>query len=141
MFDVLPKLLVELRNDSDVAAITQRIRGFEPAPGDADTDTSPLRYKNAFVVLSQLSAPRETSIPVQRCSIAARCYGRTPIEAFALYAAVSDAIHHVGPRVYPTGGIYLSHDTTGGTAERDPDTDQPYYTCVVDLIATTQVVV
>jgi hypothetical protein len=143
MLDVLGKLIIELRQDPAVAAITERIRGFEPAPGDAATvaNSSPVRYKNAFVVLVTLATPRMKGVPVQRPRIAARCYGRTPQEAAALYGACSDAIHHVGPRVHANGlGVYNSHDDTGGTAERDPDTGQPLVSFVIDLHATTQVV-
>ena len=52
--DVLPKLLIEIRDDPAVAAIVgTRVRGFEPAP--AMPRAPPYQ---AFVVLGELSAVR-----------------------------------------------------------------------------------
>lgn len=146
--DVLPKVLIELRQDTAVAAIVgenphaakPRVRGFEPGPGDehAGNDDDPYR---AFVVLVQLNAPRLARVPVQRPVIVARCYGRTHQEAAALRWAVSNSIHSIGPRVHTNGlGIYLSQDTSGGGQEKDPDTQQPYQELDIDLFATTQAV-
>ncbi len=137
--DALPKILIELRDDIEVDAIVDgRVRGFEPAPGDAQ---GPGSYK-AFVCVVQLDAPRLGRIPVQRPRIAVKCYGRTPQEAAALRWACSNAIHNVGPRTYANGlGTYISMDDGGGEQEKDPDTAQPYQTFVVDLFATTQEVV
>ena len=140
--DVLPKLLTEIRDDDAVAAIVgTRVRGFEPAPGDAKQGTTQDPYQ-AFVVLVQLDAPRLRRVPVQRATVAARCYGRTPAEAAALRWAVSNAIHLPGARVHANGlGIYQSFDETGGEQEKDPDTAQPLQTLVISALATTQAVV
>lgn len=137
--DALPKLLLELRDDSAVAAIVdERVRSPEPGPGDAQ---GPGEYK-AFVVLVQLDAPRYSRIPVQRPQIAVRCYGRTHQEAAALRWACSNAIHDIGPRVHTNGlGIYSSMDTSGGGQETDPDTKQPLQVFLVDVFATTQEVI
>ena len=141
--DVLPKILIELRDDEDVADIVgvnptsdpPRVRGFEPAPGDAK---GPGEYK-AFVVVVQLDAPRLGRLPVQRPRIAVSCYGRTLQEAAALRWACSNAIHYIGPRTHTNGlGIYISRDDTGGEQEKDPDTKQPLQVFIVDLFATTQ---
>ena len=149
--DIVPKLLVELRDDAGVAAIVgvnptadpPRVRGARPAPktdtydGDAQ---GPGSYR-AFVVLVQLDAPTVGRAPVQRPLVAARCYGRTDAEAASLRWAVSAAIHYVGPRVHTNGlGIYLSKDSAGGEQEEDPLTRQPYQTIVIESLATTQAV-
>lgn len=140
------KLLIELRDDAAVSAIVStRVRVFEPAPGDAgwttDVLTGDKTYNNAFVVIVQLASPRAHRNPVQAPRFAVRCYGRTVIEADDLYRACSDAIHETGPRLYANGlGIYHSHDDTGGNAEKDPDTGQPYMTFIVELLATAQAV-
>ena len=133
--DALPKILLELRDDAEVDAIVDgRVRGFEPAPGDAQGAGD---YK-AFVVVVQLDAPRLGRIPVQRPRIAVRCYGRTPQEAAELRWACSNALHNTGPRVHTNRlGIYQSMDDTGGEQEKDPDTKQPLQVFVVDLFATT----
>ena len=135
MFDPLGTILAELRDDAAVAALTSAIRGGEPAPGDATTPYA------RFVVLVRLGTQRDRSVPVQTVRLGLRCYGTTPEDAAALYGACSDAIHGTGPRLADGGhGIYLSHDDTGGTAARDPDTGQPYESGVIELIATTAVV-
>jgi hypothetical protein len=133
--DALPKILLELRDDDDVDEIVDgRVRGFEPAPGDAQAADA---YK-AFVVVVQLDAPRLGRIPVQRPVIAVRCYGRTPQEAAALRWACSNAVHFTGPRVHNNRlGIYTSMDTGGGEQLRDPDTNQPYQMFTMDAFATT----
>jgi len=132
-WDAMGKAIIELRDNGDVAAIVEdRIRGFEPGPGDGGKP-----YK-AFVVLVMLGTLREPRVPIQRPRIGGRFYARTPQEAMALYVAASNALHHRGPRVHGNGlGIYVSHDDTGGTAERDPATGQPYVTAVFELVATT----
>lgn len=146
MWDPVGRLLTELRDDEAVAAIVgenphepvhPRVRSPKAAPADLQ---GPNGYR-AFVTIATLATPRLPSVPVQRARHVVRCYGRTPEEAAALYAACSDALHHVGPRVTGAGqGIYVSHDDTGGEAGEDPDTDQPTYTFVVETLATTQVV-
>lgn len=150
-WDPLGKLLTEIRSDAAVIAIVganptsspARVRGFEPAPrtdsydGDAQ---GPGEYR-AFVVLVNLGGLRWYRVPVQAPRFVARCYGRTPAEAAALAAAVSDSIHYVGPRVATNGlGIYSSFENSGGEQDKDPDTDQPFVPILIDLLATTQAV-
>lgn len=145
MWDPVGKLLTELRDDDAVAAIAgenphiavPRVRSPEPGPGDAQGAGS---YR-AFVVVSTLATPRHPSVPIQRDRHNVSCYGRTPEEAAALYAACSDALHHKGPRSRSDGqAIYVTHDDTGGTEDKDPDTSQPRYQFVVETLATTQAV-
>lgn len=146
MWDPVGKLLTDLREDSDVAAIVganptepvvPRVRAPKPGTGDAQ----PLGKYRAFIVIATLATPRLPSVPVQRARHVVRCYGRTPEEAGNLYAAASSALHHRGPRQTGSGhGIYVSHDDTGGTYEEDPDTNQPVYVFVVESLATTQVI-
>ena len=134
-FDPVGKMVTDLRDDADVAALNgTRIRGFEPAAGDAQGAG---QYQN-FVVLVLLDAFREKRIPVQRPRIALRCYGTTPQQAMANYAACVNVLHNAGLRTYANGlGVWNSFDDTGPTAESDPDTNQPFVACVVELAATT----
>ena len=136
--DVLPKLLIEIRDDDAVADIVDdRVRGFEPGQDDAK---GPGAYK-AFVVLVQLAAPRLPRVPVQFARLVARCYGRTHQEAAELRWAVSNAIHNRGPRVHTNDlGFYNSLDVEGGEQEKDPNTQQPLQTLVIEVPATTQAV-
>ena len=135
MIDPLGKLLTEIRNNPAVAALTTRVRGGEPAPGDAAVPFG------RFVVLVRLGMTREKRAPVQEVRIGLRCYGSTFQDAAALYGAVSDAIHNVGPRIGATGVlIHRSYDDIGMGASKDPDTGQPHEDGVIQLFAATQVV-
>lgn len=136
MLDPLGKLLTELRDDDGVDALVDgRVRGFEPAAGDA----KPKGSYQAFVVISALDSRREPRSPTARWTFGVRCYGSTAQNAMAVYGACSDAINNIGPRLRASDGlgIYISHDIGGGSAERDPDTQQPYVTFTVELHATT----
>ena len=135
MIDPLGTLLTEIRDDPAVAALTTRVRGGEPAPGDSAVPFG------RFVVLVRLGTQRDKHAPVQAVRIAVRCYGSTYQDAAALYGAVSDAIHNVGPRIGATGAlIYRSFDDIGTGAEKDPDTGQPHEDGVIQLFAATGVV-
>ena len=135
MIDPLGTLLTEIRTDPAVAALTTRVRGGEPAPGDAAVP-----YRR-FVVLVRLGATREKRAPVQEARIGLRCYGTSYADAAALYGAVSDAIHNVGPRIGATGVlIHRSFDDSGTGASKDPDTGQPHEDGVISLFAATGVV-
>jgi hypothetical protein len=150
-WDPVGKVVLELRQDADVAAIAGanptdsriRVRGFEPAPttdsyaGDAH---GPGSYR-AFVVVSHIGGSRFKRVPVQKPRLLVRCYGRTKEEAAALGVAASDALHYQGPRVHSNGlGIYSSFNDSGGDQDKDPDTSQPYVDLFIDLLATTQAV-
>lgn len=137
MFDPIGSLVVELREDAAVAALTTRIRGGGPARGDAD---GPGGYQR-FVVLTRLGGVLPTSgVPTQTVLVGMRCYGTTPQDAAELFGACADALHHVGPRSGTRGGhIYTTHVTSSGGAVQDPDTRQPYEVGVIEAIATTQV--
>jgi len=135
VIDPLGTLLTEIRDDPAVAALTTRVRGGEFAPGDAAV---PFRR---VVVLVRLGMTRDKRAPVQAVRIAVRCYGSTYQDAAALYGAVSDAIHNVGPRIGATGAlIYRSFDDIGTGADKDPDTGQPHEDGVIQLFSATQVV-
>lgn len=146
MWDPVGRLLTELRDHAGVAAIVgenphepvhPRVRSPKAGPGDMQ---DPSTYR-AFVTIATLATPRMLSVPVQRDRHVVRCFGRTYEEAAALYAACSDAVHHMGPRVAGSGqGIYVTHDDTGGAVGEDPDTKQPTYTFIIETLATTQVV-
>lgn len=136
--DPLGFVLTTIRDFPAVAALTSRVRGGEPAPGDA---LGPGKFQR-FVVLVRLGTQREKgAAPVQQVRIAARCYGATFADAGVLEGAVSDAIHNVGPRMNAGGTlIYRSFDDVGQGARKDPDTGQPYEELVIQVWAATQVV-
>jgi len=136
--DVLPKLLIEIRDDTAVDSIVDgAVRGAEPAPGDVQGAGN---YR-PFVVLVQLAAPRLPRVPVQTARIVARCYGTSHQQAAQLRWAVSNAIHNRGPRVHANGlGIFNSIETEGGEQDTDPDTKQPLSLLFIEVPATTQAV-
>lgn len=136
--DPTGKLLTEIRDDATVAALVSgRVRGGEPAPGDA---LGPGHYQ-AFVVLARLGHIRAPHAPVQGVRYVARCYGRTYAEATALAGAVSDAVHNRGHRISGGGvSIFGTFDDGGGGSDKDPDTQQPVEYLFIEVGALTSLV-
>jgi hypothetical protein len=137
MTDPLGYILTTIRDDVYVSAITSRIRGGEPAQGDA---LGPGAWV-PFVVLTRLGTLREKRLPVQEVRILAACYGVTYQGAAELAGAVSDAIHAMGARISTGGvGIWLSFDDGGGGATTDPDTGQPREDVIISVQAATELI-
>ena len=137
MIDPMGRILTEIRDNVAVAALTTRVRGGEPAPGDA---LAPGSYQR-FVVLTRLGSQRLKRAPVQEVRIVAKCYAETFAGAAVLAGAVSDAIHNIGPRRSASGVlIYRSFDDIGMGAEKDPATGQPHEDLIIELFAATQAV-
>jgi hypothetical protein len=137
LVDPLGRILTEIRDNAAVAAITTRIRGGEPAKGDA---LGPGAYV-PFVVLTQLGSSRLPHAPVQEVRLLAKCYGVTAQGATALAGAVSDAIHATGHRISGSGVvIFDSFDDGGEGATKDPDTDQPMASVVISVNALTSLI-
>jgi hypothetical protein len=136
--DPLGSLLVEIREDVDVDALVDgRVRGFEPAPGDAKPNGS---YQG-FIVIVALGVPPDPQLPVTFATYGIRCYGATPQAAWAVWGAVVKCVHENPVRVKSNGlGIYKTIVVDGGEQGKDPDTQQPVVTGTVRLIATTQAV-
>lgn len=143
--DPMGSLILELRADSDLAAlVSTRVRGFEPAAGDAEwsTDLKGNRvFAHAYIVLANGGFPPAPRVPTASGVILATCYGTTPQNAWAVWAALVKALHMVGPRVKSNGlGIYQTQILEGGAQDKDPDTQQPCVRGTISLIATTQAV-
>lgn len=144
MLPFLGAYITELREAAPIEAVIgldthglRRVRGTRPAPGDA---LGPTEYQ-AFIVLSVLSAPPEPDVPVTFATIGARCYGATPENAWAVYAALVEATHRMGPRIRTNGsGFYQTLVVQGGEQDEDPDTKQPLVHATISLTATTQAV-
>jgi hypothetical protein len=133
--DPLGRILVEIRDDPGVAALTTRIRGGEPAKGDA---LGPGSYQR-FVVLTRLGTSRLKRAPLQEVRLLAKCYGTTYQDAAALAGAVSAAIHATGHRITAGGAvIFGSFDDGGEGAAKDPDTGQPHEDIIVQVNALTE---
>lgn len=128
MIDPMPALRAEVAAIAGVSAIVSvnptgtgvRVRNYEAAPGDV---SDPFR---AYVLLTPMPWNRHPRLPIFDLTVIAKCYGRTVTEAKALYAALSDGIHGIGPRVNASRiAIYRSHETEAEWLT-DPDTSQPY---------------
>jgi hypothetical protein len=135
MLDPSGSIIVEARNDIDVAAlVANRVRGPEPAPGDAK---GPGEYQ-AFVTIAALSVPPHLSLPITFAEYALNAYGVTYQNAWAVYGALVKAFHKVGARMKANGmGVYQSLVLTGGTEDADPQTQQPVVRGTLRVIATT----
>ena len=137
MVDPTGFLLTTIRDFPAVAALTTRVRGGEPAPGDALGAGSYQR----FIVLAQLGRLREKRVPVQEVRYVARCYGQgvnPSQDAVALAGAVSDAIHNRKPRANAAGVlIWASFDDGGDGVVNDPSTGQPMAPVVISVTAAT----
>jgi hypothetical protein len=136
--DPMGTLILEARADADVAAlVSTRVRGFEPAEGDAK---GPGEYQ-AFVVISALSVPLHPQLPITTAEYGIAAYGSTPQNAWAVWGALAKAFHGIGPRIASSGlGIYRSWAATGGEQDKDPDTGQPLVRGSIRLIATAQAI-
>lgn len=138
LVDPLGRILTEIRDDAGVAAITTRIRGGEPAAGDA---LGPGSFV-PFVVLSRLGHSRLPHAPVQGVRFVARCYGVTAQGATALAGAVSNAVHDKGHRINGSGiAIFGSFDDGGLGADKDPSTGQPLESLVIQIGASTELLI
>lgn len=136
MYDPLGTLLTIIRDDPGVAALTTRVRGGEPAPGDVQSkDDGWLR----FIVLVRLGYDRDPQVPIQDVRIGINCYGTSYQDAAALAGAVSDAFHGRTPPSLNAQrfALYAAHDDGGPGASKDPDTDQPFETLTAALVAST----
>lgn len=134
MVDPTGMLIAELRRTNIASG---RVRGAEPAPGDA---LGPGHYQR-FVVLVRLVPQRVLRIPLARFQYIFRAYGATPQDAAALYNEVSDAFHLVGPRVGVSGiGIYQTVQEFGNGPGKDPDTGQPFEAGLLEVLAGTRLV-
>ncbi len=134
--DPMGTVIAELA-DANVAS--GRVRGNEPKGKNANYEgdaLGPGDYKR-FVVVVDLGGPPIRRVPVQRLRYALRCYAPTYQDARALYGECQDVLHLAGCRAVDVP-IYQSLDDTGGSAHKDPDTNQPYYDGVFELIAATE---
>lgn len=148
--DPMGALITELRADPDVAALVgSRVRGFEPAPVRKDAagavvDQGDARGPGeyiAFVILQALDVPPHPRVPITFGDYLARAYGSTPQHAWAVWGALVKALHGVGARRKTNGlGIYRTSITSGGTQDKDPDTQQPLVTGTIRIIATVQAI-
>lgn len=136
LVDPTGRLVIELRSDAGVSAITQRIRVAEPDSGDA---LGAGKYV-PFVVLVRLGYRRLARAPIQSVTYVARCYGVTHQGATQLAMAVSAAVHGRGHRISSGVAIFGSLDTGGSGSGKDPDTGQPHEDVVIQLGASTEVI-
>lgn len=137
LFDPLGRVLTEIRDDPTVAAMTTRVRGGEPAAGDAK---GPGAYQR-FVVLTLLGRSRLKRAPLQEVRLLAKCYGGNHQDATVLAGAVSESLHARGHRITGAGGvIFDTFDDGDEGSSTDPDTGQPYVAIVIQVNALTSLI-
>ena len=130
MIDPMGAVIAELKADATLSSLVHgRVRGEEPAPGDArgpvDPEDPDSGYQ-AFVVITTFEDPPHPRLPIQRALYGLNCYGATFQNARAVWGAVVKAMHLVGARLASNGvGIYVSVIEGGGESDHDPDTNQP----------------
>jgi len=136
-------MLITIRDDPAVAALTDRVRGGWPQGGDA----LPVGQWRRFVVVVRLGRERNNHSPLQWVRLAARCYGQgkdvqtAAVDAAALAGTVSDAVHERMHRISSGGvSIFGSFDDGGSGMLTDPGTGQPYEVVFVNVNASTVLV-
>jgi hypothetical protein len=129
----LAAAVAELLADTPVTTITSRIRGVEPAPGDA---LGAGKYQ-PFVVVSVLDAAPMGHMGVRDVTLGIRCYAATFALAEALALAVEGVFRDKGPRIATSRlGVYHSQVIAGWTPDKDPDTAQPLFHGIVSYPST-----
>lgn len=140
MIDPTGTLISELRAANIAGGL---VRGGEPKGKSATYEgdaLGPGSYKR-FVVLVKLGHQRLHRTPMAIFRIGVRAYAPTFQDAADLYGDISDALDNAGPRLSASGvAIYQSLDDTGGSAQKDPVTGQPYEDGVIEVFAGTQTV-
>jgi hypothetical protein len=121
MIDPLRTARAEVAALPAVAAITDRVRRGDPAPGDIQQSGKYL----AYVVLVRLDASRDLRAPVMEVPITARCYGTTRQQAADLWAAISEGLNNRGPRIRDGVLVHRSFAPSDSGDDQDPDTKQP----------------
>lgn len=132
MIDVIGKIIVEIRDDADVADITTRVRGEELLKGDIPP----------LVLVRTMPIRRHPQLPHARHQFMILTYGKDPRQALDLMTAVSDAVHDKGPRQSAAGkAIYRSQEEVSGQYQSDPDTQWPFYSIILTVHASTEPVI
>jgi hypothetical protein len=127
----------ELLADTAVTAITTRIRGVEPAPGDA----LGAGHYQPFVVVSTLDAPWHAGTATSSVTLGLRCYAASHLAAEALALACAAVFHRKAGRIASSRlGIYSSTAAGGPTPDKDVDTGQPLAHLIVTLNVSTQAI-
>ena len=86
------------------------------------------------VLLGDSGALRHHTLPAFRpARLTVRTFGQSEEEAAALYRAVSDLLHRLGPLVRGGVGLWAAFDETGPQPSIDPDTRWPIAFGVFDL--------
>lgn len=134
--DFLPPIRAELEADDAVGDLAgDRIANHEAEPGWVGSGPTSWR---TFVVLVDLGAVGDTRTPRYVQRILARCFGRTPREAFNVYAAVRGALHNRGPRTSDFGErIYSSREDAYQGVSDDPGNRQPVAEAIFVVVGAT----
>ena len=128
--------IAELLADGTVNGITAgRVRPVEPGENDAKG----AGHYVPFVIVSTLDAPIQATVATSAVALGIRAYAASFAAAEALYLACIAVFHRRGARIAANGvGIYNSLAIGGPTLGKDPDTQQPVASGVVELNVSIQ---
>lgn len=118
MIDLTGPIVVTIRDNPAVAAITTRVRGGELASGD----TAPAVV---VVLLGNTRSPfgqGRSRLGLQAPRFGINVYGASYIQAAQLAGAVSDALHLLSPRVISGKTVHEILDDGWGGPVHDPAT-------------------
>jgi hypothetical protein len=136
--DPMGAVISELRTANIASG---RVRGNEPAGATANYEGDASKPYKRFVVIVDLGGPRFHRTPLQILRYALRCYGATYQDARDLYGECSDVLDNAGPRYSATDiAIHQTLDDSGGSAQKDPVTGQPYYEGIFEVFAGAQLI-
>lgn len=121
MNDLLGPLVVTIRDNAAVAAITPRVRGGELAQGDTAPAVVITRASNSRSPFG----PGRARLGMQQPVYYATCYGATFIQLDQLMGAVSDALHLLSNRTISGKVIRLVTDEGWAGPVLDPTTRKP----------------
>lgn len=127
--DLTGPLIVTVRDDAGVAAITPRVRGGELAPGDVAPAVVIIRASNSRAPFGRGTA----RLGLQQPRFYATCYGTNFIQLEQLMGAVSDALHLKRNRVISNKTIRLVTDEGWGGPVVDPATKWPTDSIVFEV--------
>jgi hypothetical protein len=130
MQDLTGPIVLLVRDNPAVAAITPRVRGGELAAGDAAPAVVIVGASNTRSPFG----PGKGRLGLQGPRFYANCYGATYQQATQLAGAVSDALHLVRGRALGGGKvIHQILDGGWGGVVLDPATKWPTETVVIEV--------
>ncbi len=138
MIDVRVAIRAYLAAQAGVAAqVGTRVYG---APG-IPRDDALLMPRKAIAFYASGGPGGDRYVPEARVNVQFRCYGATSVEAWAVYAALFDALHRAHHVRSATGQLILTaYETAAPMDMVEPATGWPFVLCAYEVHYVTQTV-